>query len=90
MLNMDQKLPEITQISDELGCSEAEINDVLLSLPTGDVEEVTFLDGAGQWILEVSSLINDKFPNLTPDDRTAKKFKLMGKMLELKAEEMVS
>lgn len=76
---MNKELLSVTQISQEIGCSEGEITDVLLSVPTGDVEDLTFLDAAGQWILEVSSLINDKFPNFTPEERTAKKFKLMGK-----------
>ncbi|MBI2021496.1 hypothetical protein HYS93_01285 [Candidatus Daviesbacteria bacterium] len=76
------KLSQIAQEGYEVG----EIAKIWSIIPIGDSEDITYLEATSRCVLEVSELVDKKFPELTRLQRTAKKFRLMAKLLDSKAD----
>lgn len=92
---MKQIIAEVTEITSKLcqislgnGVDLIKVAEIWALLPIEDAEGITYLEAASQCILEVSSLIDSQFPNLSKDQRTAKKFYLMAELLKLKANQL--
>lgn len=58
-------------------------------LPSGDVEqEEMYLERLNECVLDVSNLVDQRFRDLSQPARTAKKNRLMGHLLSMKAEQL--
>ncbi|MFH0937314.1 MAG: hypothetical protein V1808_03390 [Candidatus Daviesbacteria bacterium] len=82
-------IEELKRLAKDLPCDEKPLIEIYNLLPIGDMGEMSYLETAGQCILEVSSLVNDTFPNLAQGEKTAQKMRLLGKLLLLKANYLV-
>jgi hypothetical protein len=80
---------KIEKIAQEEGFKAADLTKILVALPIGDSENMTYLEDAGKCILDTSNLVDEAYLGLPQNQKTAKKFKLMGKLLLLKAEVLV-
>lgn len=89
MANMNNSLPasdlNLPQIAEKIACKEEELTQLLDLLPTGDVEDITYLEQAGRCILEVLGLIDRVDGVSSALEKMPLKLWLMGKLLELKA-----
>jgi len=82
---MNQQLPQLAR---EFKIEEKQLTEIWQLLPVGDFEEITYLEAAGRWIMEVSDIVNNIYPEFNDQQKTAIKLKLMGKLLELKSNEL--
>lgn len=80
---------KINQIAQEEGYQSNKLSQIYFQLPIADSEGMTFLESAGQCILETSSLVDQTYPNLPHKILVAKKFKLLSKLLSLKAAQLL-
>lgn len=80
---------ELNQISQTEGFNLCEIAQIWSFIPIEDDDDITFLERAGDCILQVSALVDKNRPELPRNCRTAIKFQLMSKLLSLKAEQLV-
>ena len=78
----------IEQIAQDESLDIQQLASLLKKLPVDDTEEITYLEIAGECVMEVSSLIDDKYPELPRNQRMVKKYKLISKLLALKAEQL--
>lgn len=91
---MDHIVKRVTDIAEQLvtvadeGYSLKDVTRIWGDIPTDDEAEMNYLESAGQSILEISSLVDQTFPNLSRPQRTAKKYRLMAKLLNLKADQL--
>lgn len=70
----DLRLEELTQIWNDL--------------PIGDHNDLTYLEAANQCIIRLSELVDQAFPDLIKTERVSIKLKIMGQLLNLKAENL--
>lgn len=93
MNNLNQRITEVTmglsRLSQE-GFDIVEITKIWAKIPDGNPENEDYLDLANQCILEVSSLVDSRFPNLSTGLKTAKKLRLLASLLDLKANQIES
>lgn len=88
-------IKHITEVTTELcsiaeeGYNLADLTKIWAALPMEDSEGITYLEVASQCILEVSSLVDNTFPNLNKNQKVAKKYYLMAKLLTLKADQLI-
>lgn len=93
MISTDQNTaPEIShkllEVANEESLSEQEVMELWNQVPVGDMGEMSYLEASAQCILEVSSLIDNKNPNLSQNQSIAKKYRLMSKLLKVKSEQL--
>lgn len=79
----------LTDIAKEEGIEVNRLAQIWALLPIEDSEGMTYLESASQCILEVSALVDQSLPNLTSNQKTALKFRVMAKLLLLKAEQLI-
>lgn len=88
-----QKVGEATvglcQIAKEYGMDIGDLSKIWAALPIDDQDGMTYLELADLCILEVSRLVDNNYSSLTSSQRTAKKFKLMSCLLNLKADQFI-
>lgn len=80
---------DLKQISQEEGIPEVELSRIFFSLPIGDNEEITYLEAANQCIIDISNLVDTTYPDLNQIQKVATKLRLMGKLLSLKAQQLL-
>jgi hypothetical protein len=91
---MDHIIKRVADITEELisvadeGYSLKDVTRIWGNIPVDDEEGMTYLEAANQCILEISNLVNQRYPNLSKTERLAKKYRLMAKLLELKADQL--
>lgn len=89
MDNLPQKVTtNLSQIAFEENCNVDELVKIWTILPIGDSEELTYLEEANECILEASNMVDRIGIDLPQNQKTAKKLRLMGKLLILKAEQL--
>lgn len=87
-----KKVTEVTvglsQIAKDEGLDLHELAEVWAALPIEENEGMTYLEAASQCILDVSALVDRIYPARPSSKRTALKFRVMSKLLALKAEQL--
>ncbi|RJO60723.1 hypothetical protein C4544_04600 [candidate division WS5 bacterium] len=86
---VEEVVINLTNLAQEEQIPVVELVRIWAALPTEDTEGMTYLEVAGQCILEVSNMVNKNFPNLSVVDKTARKYRLMGKLLVIKADQVL-
>lgn len=88
---MELNLPDnnLKQIAREEGLSEKELSQIYSLLPAGNSSDITYLDAAGKCILYASDVVDETYSGLDRIQKTAIKFRLMSKLLNLKAEQLI-
>lgn len=92
---MSDLVNRITKVTNQLleiaeeGYDLKELTRIWVMLPIEDNEGITYLEIASQCILEVSSLVDQSFPDFAKNEKIAKKYYLMAKLLTLKADQIV-
>lgn len=81
-------LAELTKIAEEERCDLGRLVKILLALPFKEEEGMNYLEAASQCILDISCLVDETFPALPSLGRVAIKYRLMGKLAVLKAEQI--
>jgi hypothetical protein len=82
-----QSIPvELKSISE--GYDLKEVITIFKSIPLKDDGSLTYLEEASRCILETSNLVDDTFPELSNTQKLVKKYRLMSKLLLLKAAQL--
>lgn len=79
---------QLSLISKQESIDIEQLVKLLSALPLEDNEGITYLEAAGQCILDTSNLVDSLFPHLNYSQRLAKKYRLMGKLLNIKADQI--
>ncbi len=79
--------PKLNQICEEEMCNINQVEKVWPTIPVND-QEPYYFENACLSLLQISTLIDDEFQGLAPNKRLAKKYRLMAKLLGLKAQEL--
>jgi hypothetical protein len=83
---VSQITTQLVDISQE-GYDLKELTRIWSMIPIGE-DNMAYLESVSQCILEVSTLVDQKFGNLTQNQRSAKKYRLMARLLNIKADEL--
>lgn len=91
---MNDLIKKVTNVTNRLmeisreGYDLEQLTRIWAMLPVEDDEGMSYLESASQCILEVSSLVNESFPKEGATERTARKYRLMASLLNLKADQL--
>lgn len=78
---------QLEKICEEEMCSLDEIIEVWINIPNKN-EEMDYLEKACMCFLGISDLVDGNFQKFTPNKRLAKKYRLIAKLLKLKARQL--
>lgn len=86
---VEQVTVELHRIAKEENLDLMELTKIWVALPIDESGGMTYLEAASQCIIDVSNLVDTVYPNMVNNERTAKKFRLMSKLLALKANQLI-
>ena len=79
--------PQLSQICSEEMCNPVELNKIWNNIPDQD-EGSDYLERTCISLLGLSDLVDDNFQKIPSNKKLAKKYRLMAKLLSLKAEQL--
>jgi len=80
---------DLQQIASEEGVDLVDLSQVFSLLPTGDNEDITYLEAASQCILETSNLVDNTYHDMDQIQKAVIKLRLMSRLLSLKAQQLL-
>ncbi len=78
----------LAELAQKEGVDMGVLVKIWANLPLDESQGMTYLEMAGQCILEVSGAVDKAFPGLSYEEKIIKKFELMAGLLLLKAEQV--